>query len=147
MPNQVAAPVLAVGGVNADILPSPERKVRKTSHQEQIRKQNKSKRKAVHAQAHAHTTTLFAEERAKPKDVHRTTVQVIQQVDGEFSAHGYGIILSIPTINQYIALGMVCTFPLTQGCDGTMLPHSFNLLVLVAELFIQINKVNSGMVE
>ena len=30
------SPVVTVGGVNAGILPSPERKVRKTSHQEQI---------------------------------------------------------------------------------------------------------------
>jgi hypothetical protein len=47
MPNPTVAPIVTVGGVNAGILPSPERKVRKTSHQEQIGKQNKRKRKAV----------------------------------------------------------------------------------------------------
>ena len=35
-PNPTVAPVVMVCGVNAGILPSPERKVRKTSHQEQI---------------------------------------------------------------------------------------------------------------
>jgi hypothetical protein len=54
--------------MNAGILPSPERKVRKMSHQEQIGKQNESKRKVVHAQAHARATTLVAEERALPKE-------------------------------------------------------------------------------
>ncbi len=65
-----------VGGVNAGILPSSERKVRKTLHQEQIGKQNKRKRKAVHAQAHVRATTLIAEERAMPKEDCQTTVQV-----------------------------------------------------------------------
>ena len=67
MPNLTAASVVTVGGINAGILPSPERKVRKTSHQEQISKQNETKRKAVHAQAHVRATTLVAEERALPK--------------------------------------------------------------------------------
>jgi len=38
-PNQAAAPVVTVGGVNAGILPSPERKVQKTLPQKQISKQ------------------------------------------------------------------------------------------------------------
>ncbi len=46
-PNLAAAPVVTVAGMNAGILPSLERKVRKTSHQEQIGKQNESKRKVV----------------------------------------------------------------------------------------------------
>ena len=66
-PNPTAAPVVMVGGIDAGILPSLERKVKKTSHQEQIGKQNKRKRKAVHPQAHACTTTLVAKERAMPK--------------------------------------------------------------------------------
>jgi hypothetical protein len=66
-PNPTAAPVVTVGGINAGILPSLERKVKKTSHQEQIGKQNKRKCKAVHPQAHACMTTLVAEERAMPK--------------------------------------------------------------------------------
>jgi len=57
-----------VGGGKAGILPSPERRVIKTSHQAQIRKQNERKRKAVHAQAHACATNLVAKERAKPKE-------------------------------------------------------------------------------
>jgi hypothetical protein len=61
----------------AAALPSPERKVRKTSHQEQINKQNETKRKAIHAQAHARATTLVAEERMKPKENRWTTAQVI----------------------------------------------------------------------
>ncbi len=65
-PNLAAALVVTVAGINAGILPSPERKVRKTSHQEQIGKQNESKRKVVHAQAHARATTFVAEERALP---------------------------------------------------------------------------------
>jgi hypothetical protein len=77
MPNQTAALVVAVGGITAGIIPSPERKARKMSDQEQISKQNERKHKAVHAQAHARTTTLIAKERAMPKEVSRTTVQVI----------------------------------------------------------------------
>jgi len=82
------------------ILPSPERRVRKTSHQAQIGKQNERKRKAVHAQAHARATTLVADERAKPKEDCRTTAQVIAQVKGEFSARGYGVTLSKNTIGR-----------------------------------------------
>jgi hypothetical protein len=67
-PNQTAALVVLIGGVNAGILPSLERKVRKTSHQAQINRQNKAKRKAVHAQAHACAATLVAKERAKPNE-------------------------------------------------------------------------------
>ena len=84
MTKQTVAPVIVVGGIDASIHPSPKRKVQKTSHQEQIGKQNERKRKAVHAQAHARATTLVAEERMKPKENCRTTVQVIAQVEGEF---------------------------------------------------------------
>jgi hypothetical protein len=78
-------------------------------HQEQIGKQNKRKRKAVHAQAHAPPTTLIAKERAMPKKVRQTTMQVIAQVEGEFRAWGYGVTLSKNTINWYVALVMVGT--------------------------------------
>ena len=64
---QTVAPVIVVGGIDASIHPSPKRKVQKTSHQEQTGKQNERKRKAVHAQAHARSTTLVAKERMKPK--------------------------------------------------------------------------------
>ena len=109
-PNLAAAPVVTVeAGMNAGILPSPERKVRKTSHQEQISKQNKKKRKAIHAQAHARATTLAAEERALPKEDRRSTAQVIAQVEGEFRARGHGATLNKNTINRYVQLGMVGT--------------------------------------
>jgi hypothetical protein len=52
-PNLAAAPAVTVAGMNAGILPSPKRKVRKMSHQEQISKQNERKCKVVRAQAHA----------------------------------------------------------------------------------------------
>ncbi len=113
-PNLAAAPVVTVAGMNAGILPSPERKVRKMSHQEQIPKQNEKKRKAVHAQAHARATTLVAKERALPKENHRSTAQVIAQVEGEFRARGHGAMLNKTTINQYVQLGMIGTFPLAR---------------------------------
>jgi hypothetical protein len=36
---------------------------------------------------------------------------------------------------------------LARGYDGTMPPHAYNVLVLAAESFIQINQVNSIVVE
>ena len=87
-PNPTAAPVITVGGINAGILPSLERKVRKTLHQEQIGKQNERKHKVIHAQAHARATTLVAEERALPKEVRPLSVQVIAQVEGEVQGAG-----------------------------------------------------------
>ena len=91
---QTVAPVIVVGGIDASILPSPERKLRKTSHQEQIGKQNERECKAVHAQAHARATTLVAKERMKLKENCQTIMQVIAQVKGEFRARGYGVTLS-----------------------------------------------------
>ncbi len=129
--------------VQAAVLPSPERKVRKTSHQEQIYKQNETMRKAVHAQAHARATTLVAEERMKPMENCRTTAQVIALVEREFRARGYGVTLSKNTINWYVAHGMLGTFPLVRGYEGMMPKHSFQLLVLAVESFIQISNVNS----
>ena len=129
--------------VPAAVLPSPERKVRKTLHQEQINKQNETKRKAVHAQAHARATTLVAEERMKPKENRRTTAQVIASVEGEFRARGYDVTLIKNTINRYVAHGMRGTFPLVHGYEGMMPKHSFQLLVLAVESFIQISNVNS----
>jgi hypothetical protein len=142
-PNLTVAPVVMVGGVNAGILPSPERKVKKTSHQEKIGKQNKRKRKAVHAQAHACATTLIAKERAMPKEDRQTTVQVIVQVQGEFRARGYGVTLSKNTINRYVALDMIGTFPLACGYKGMMTKHAFELPVLAVESYIQISNVNA----
>jgi hypothetical protein len=64
--NLAAAPVVTVAEMNAGILPSPERKARKASHQEQTGKQNESKHKVVHTQAHARATTFITKERALP---------------------------------------------------------------------------------
>ena len=68
---------VASGGT-AGNLPSPQRKTRKTCHQEQIEKQNGQKQKAVHAQAHARATTLVAKEKGKEKENQRTTTQVFK---------------------------------------------------------------------
>ena len=96
-------------------LPLPPRKTQKTSHQEQIARQNERKHKAVHAQAHACATTLVAEERAKEKENRRTTVEVIAQVEGEFRARGVPVTMSKPTINRYVAHNMFGTFPHARG--------------------------------
>ena len=147
-PDMAAAPVVTVCGINAGgILPSPERNVRKTSDQKQISKQNERKRKAVYAQAHARATTLVAEERALLKENRQSTVQVIAQVEREFRARGHGVTLSKNTINRYVQLGMVGTFPLSRGYEGTMPRHAFDLLVLAAESYIQISNVNSVVAE
>ena len=140
----VGRPVLrTITTVPAAVLPSPERKNRKTLHQEQINKQNETKCKAVHVQAHMRATTLVAEERMKPKENHRTTAQVIAQVEGEFRARGYSVTLSKNTINRCVAHGMLGTFLLVRGYKGMMPKHSFQLLVLAVESFIQISNVNS----
>jgi hypothetical protein len=99
-----AVSVLPAAGVAA--LPSPPRKTRKTSHQEQIAQQNERKQKAGHAQAYARATTLVAEERAKEKENRRTTAEVIVQVEGEFRARGFPVTMSKPTINRYVALNI-----------------------------------------
>jgi hypothetical protein len=128
-------------------LPSPPRKTRKTSHQEQIARQNERKHRVVHAQAHARATILVAEERAKEKENRRTTTEVIAQVEGEFRARGYGVILSKPTINRYVRLNMIGTFPLARGYEGAMPHAAFELFVLAAESFIQIKGVNKDHIE
>jgi hypothetical protein len=111
-----AVSVLPAAGVAA--LPSPPRKTRKTSHQEQITRQNERKQKAVNAQAHARATTLVAEERAKEKEKRRTTAEVIVQVEGGFRARGFPVTMSKPTINRYVALNIIGTFPLARGYEG-----------------------------
>ena len=68
---------------------------------------------------------------------------MIAQVKGEFRVRGYGVTLSKNTINRYVQLGMVGTFPLARGYEGTMPRHAFNLHGLVVVSYIQINNVNS----
>ena len=138
--------VLPAAGVAA--LPSPPRKTRKTSHQEQIARQNERKHKTVHAQAHARATTLVVEERTKEKENCRTTAEVvIVQVEGEFRARGFPVTMSKPTINRYVVLNMISTFPLAGGYDGAMPHAAFELLVIAAESFIKIKGVNKDRIE
>ena len=66
-PVPAAGPILAAAGVAA--LPSPPRKTRKTSHQEQIARQNERKRRAVQGQAHARRIVLCGVARVKDKMV------------------------------------------------------------------------------
>ena len=103
----------AASGGAAGNLPSPQRKTRKTCNQEQIEKQNGQKQKALHAQAHACATTLVAEERGKEKENQRTTTQVIEQVEGDFRARGFGVTLNkVPINHRYVRINMIGTFPL-----------------------------------
>jgi hypothetical protein len=53
-PVPAAGPILPAAGVAT--LPSPPRKTQKTSHQEQIARQNERKRRAIQGQAHARAT-------------------------------------------------------------------------------------------
>ena len=140
-----AVSVLPAAGMAA--LPPPPRKTQKTSHQEQIARQNERKQKAVHAQAHARATTLVVEERAKEKENRRMTAEVIAQVEGEFRARGFPVTMSKLTINRYVALNMIGTFPLARGYEGAMPHAAFELLVIAAESFIQIKGVNKDHIE
>jgi hypothetical protein len=140
-PVPAAGPIFPAAGVAA--LPSPPRKTQKTLHQEQIARQNKRKRRAVQGQAHARATTLIAEERTKEKENRRTTAEVIEQVEWEFRARGFPVMLSKPTINRYVALNMIGMFPLTRGYEGAMPHAAFELLVLATKSFIKIKQVNS----
>jgi hypothetical protein len=66
---------------------------------------------------------------------------VIDQVEGEFRMHKFSITLSKTTINLYMRLNMIGTFPLVQGYGGLLPPHVVKFLVLAAELYMQINQV------
>ncbi len=73
---------------------------------------------------------------------------MIAQVEGEFRARGHGgVTLSKNMINRYVQLGMVGTFPLARGYEGSMPRNAFNLLVLAVESYIQISNVDSVVVE
>ena len=50
-------------------------------------------------QVHPYTTTLIAEERAKLKEKHLMSMQVIEQVEVEYRARGYGVNMGKTTIN------------------------------------------------
>ena len=51
------------------------------------------------------------------------------------------------TINQYVALNMIGTFPIARGYEGAMPHAAFELLVIVAESFIKIKGVNIDHIE
>jgi hypothetical protein len=88
------------------LFPSPMRKMLKTSHQEQIKKQNDKKLLSIHNKAHSCATTLVAVERKKEEKENRhTTNVVIAQVEGEFKAHGYLVHFTKATINSHAANG------------------------------------------
>jgi len=143
----VPAAVSVLPAARVTALPSPPRKTRKTTYQEQIAWQNERKHRAVHAQAHARATTLVAEERAKEKENRSTTAEVIAQVEGEFQARGFPVTMSKPTINQYVALNMIGTFPLARGYEGAISHAAFELLVIAAESFIKMKGVNKDHIE
>jgi hypothetical protein len=67
---------------------------------------------------------------------------VIAQVEGEFRARGFPVTMSKPTINRYVTLNMIGTFPLARGYEGAMPHAAFELLVIAAEFFIKIKGVN-----
>ena len=53
---------------------------------------------------HAQATTLIVGEMIKAKENHRMTVQVIEQVEGEFRFRGFRVSLSKTTINKYVVI-------------------------------------------
>jgi hypothetical protein len=59
------------------LVTSPLRKIRKTSAQAQVEKENKKKVKAVQNRAHARATALVAKERVKEKSIRRSTEEII----------------------------------------------------------------------
>ena len=63
---------------------SPLKKVRKTSHQVQIERQNQKKIKDIQGRAHRRATYLVAIERIKEVGNRLTTIQVIDLVVAEF---------------------------------------------------------------
>jgi hypothetical protein len=65
-PVPAAGPILPAARVAA--LPSPPRKTQKNSHQEQIVRQNKQKRRAVQGQAHARATIGSSQRLQRPRN-------------------------------------------------------------------------------
>jgi len=51
----------------------------------------------------------------KAKENHRMTVQVIEQVEGEFRFRGFRVSLSKTTINKYVTNNMEGEFPISRG--------------------------------
>ncbi len=66
-PVPAAGPILPAAGVAT--LPLPPRKTQKTSHQEQIAKQNERKSRAIQGQAHARATIGSSQWPRRPRNV------------------------------------------------------------------------------
>jgi hypothetical protein len=121
------------------LLLSLPRKAHKISHQQQIKHKN-------HDLAHACATSLVAKARVNTdkENCPWTTTQVITQVEGEFRAHGFKVVLLKPTINRCICDDMIGTKPLSRGYKELLPQHALNLLVLAEELFLQITQWGGG---
>jgi hypothetical protein len=72
---------------------------------------------------------------------------VIAQEEGKFRARGFKVVLLILTINRYIRDDMIGTKPLSRGYEGLLPRHAFDLLVLAVESLLQINQVNSVVID
>ena len=129
-------------GTSTLFFPSLLKKMRKTSHQRQIDRQNGWKGKDAYALALSQVTTLIAAKREQKKDNARPAATVITQVEGEFKVHGFAVKLAKSTDNRYIHNDMVRTAPLARGYEGIITKAVFKLLVLAVESFIQIKQVN-----
>ncbi len=131
------------------LLPSLPRKTRNTSHQQQIDRQNARKQKTVCNLAHACATSLIAKARANAdkENCPWTTTQVIAKVEANFRARGFKVVLSKLTINRYIHEDMIGTKPLSWGYKGLLPRHTYDLLFLAEESFLQINQVKSMVIE
>ncbi len=109
------------------------------------------KQQSIHDQAQSRATstliTVEREKEEKEKENCHTSNMVIAQVEGEFKVRGFEVHLTKVTINRHVAGGKIGTKPPPQGIVGSMVAHTFNLLVLAVESFMQINQVNCIMLE
>jgi hypothetical protein len=75
--------------------------------------------KVACAQALAQVAMLIAAERGKEKENFCLTMAIIAQVEGEFLAHGFGVLLTKSTVNCHISNNMVGSVLLARGyCWG-----------------------------
>jgi hypothetical protein len=124
-----------------ELVTSPTRKIRKTSAQAQVEKENKKKVKAVQNRAHARATALVAEERVMERSLRRSTEET------EVKNPGYKVSLCKSTINKYVANNMSGVFPLLRGPESIMPSAAMTLLALAFESYCQINQVNNDPIE
>ena len=69
----------------------------------------------------------------KEKENVRLTLMIIVQVEGGFIAHGFGVLLTKPTVNRYVSNDMVGSVPLVKGYEGIIPKAVFKLLVLAVK--------------